>query len=82
MVNINVYATDEINHIKVPKLTPFKWPDFKSAISECLNRAVGKNNIPLSYVIHKEQVGNFKEYYDTRREKLISRVSYGTSFPG
>ena len=78
MVNINAYATDEINHIcthylesrqsneittglgevKVPKLTPFQWPDFKSAISECLNRTVGKNNIPLSYVIRKELVIN------------------------
>ena len=49
-----------LGEVKVPKLTPLKWPDFKSAISECLNRAIEKNNIPFSYVIRKEQFGNFE----------------------
>ena len=103
LVNINAYATDEINHmcthylesrksneltaslgeVKVPKLTPLKWPNFKSAISECLNCAIGKNNIPLSYVIRKGKVGNFEEYYDTRCEKQISCMSLtGPAFQG
>ena len=68
--------TAGLGEVKVPKLTLLKWLDFKSAISECLNRAVGKNNISLSYVIRKEQLGNFEEYYDTRREKLISCMSF------
>ena len=68
--------TTGLGEVKVPKLTPFQWPDFKSAISEYLNRVVGKNTIPLSYVIRKEQFGNFEEYYDTRREKLISCTSF------
>ena len=67
--------TAGLGEVKVTKLTPLKCSHFKSAITECFNRVVGKNNIPLSCVICKEQVDNFEEYYDTRHEKLISCMS-------
>ncbi len=60
--------TTGLGTVKVPKLTPLKWPDFKSSVSECLGRAIGKRHIPLSYVIRPDLVGDFEDDYENRRE--------------
>ena len=73
--------TSGLGEVKVPKLSPLKWPDFKSAIYECLGRAIGKITIPLLYVIRDDDVGDFSETYQNRREKLVSCVTLkGSAF--
>ena len=73
--------TTGLGTVKVAKLTPLKWPDFKSAVTECLGRAIGKRNIPLLYVIRPDEVGDFEEPYDTRREQLIACMNLkGSAF--
>ena len=73
--------TSGLGEVKVPKLSPLKWPDFKSAICECLGRAIGKRTIPLLYVIRDNDVGDFSESYQNRREKLVACMTLkGSAF--
>ena len=73
--------TTGLGTVKVPKLTPLKWPDFKSSVSECLGRAIGKRHIPLSYVIRPDLVGDFDDDYENRREQLIACMTLkGSAF--
>ena len=73
--------TSGLEETKVPKLTPLKWPDFKSAIHECLGRAIGKRSIPLLYIIRDNEVGDYTDPYDNRREKLVACMSLkGSAF--
>ena len=70
-----------LGDVKVPKLTPLKWPDFKSAVCECLGRAIGKRHIPLLYIIHPNLHGDFEDVYENRREKLIAYTTLeGSAF--
>ena len=38
-------STTGLDPIVIPK-TPLKWSDFKSGVSECFSRAIGRNKIP------------------------------------
>ena len=66
-----VYATDRLSIVKIPKLKTTNWLEFKSAINKTLSRATGPNKIPLSYVIRTDVISNFEDTYDSREERLV-----------
>ena len=67
---------DGLSSIVVPKLKSNTWSEFKSAIIETLSRSKGRNEIPLSYVIREDDVGDFAESYDSREERLVSCITH------
>ena len=50
----------KLPEITVPSLTKLNWKDFNRALNEVLARQRGMNNIPITYVIHK----NANNMYD------------------
>ena len=71
----NVFTGDRLSSDTVPKLKSNSWPEFKSAITKILLRTTGRNNIPLSYVIHDDATGGFEESYDSPEERLVSCIT-------
>lgn len=65
-------TTKGLGEVTIPKLTGIKWMEFKTAMTESLSRIMGKNKIPLTYLIRENAVGNFNAPYDNRMSRLIS----------
>lgn len=74
-VNSTVNTTG-LDPVAIPKLLPLKWCDFKSGVSECLSRAIGRNKIPLIYVIRPNDEGIFDRPYESREARLITCMSH------
>ena len=73
--------SQKIPDMVVPKLTRNNWRDFKISIEEALQRTYGVNDIPLAYVIRKEDVNNFNVHYASRIERLTAcTVHNGDAF--
>jgi len=68
-------AADGLSSVTVPKLKSTTWSEFKSGIVETLSRVKGRNDIPLSYVIRNDVVGDFKQPYESREERLVSCIT-------
>ena len=68
-------TADGLSSVIVPKLKSTTWSEFKSGITETLSRAKGRNDIPLSYVIRNEVVGNFEKSYESREDRLVSCIT-------
>ena len=64
-------TTKGLSSVEMKKLSPLKWPQFKSGIIEILGRTIGRNGIPLIYVIREFEINDFEINYDSREEKLI-----------
>ena len=71
-----VGAPEGLSSIKIPKLKSNTWSEFKSTIIETLSRAMGRNRIPLSYIIRENIVGDFAGVYDSREDKLVSCLTF------
>ena len=56
--------------VSVSKLDPLKWSAFKTSMVENFGRVIGKNNIPLTYVVRPLDVGDFEGTYETRLDRL------------
>ena len=70
-------TTQGLGEVTIPKLTSTKWIEFKTALTESLSRIIGKNKIPLTYLIRTDAVGNFNAPYTNRIERLIACTSHG-----
>ena len=69
-------TTTGLGDVKIPKLTPLKWPEFKSALTELLGRSYGQHKTPLLYITRDADVGDFEEVYDDQRNKLMKCISH------
>ena len=47
-------TTKGIGEVAIPKLTSTKWIEFKTALKESLSWIIGKNKIPLTYLIRED----------------------------
>jgi len=47
------FTTKGLGEVTIPKLTATKWLEFKTALIESLSRIIGKNKIPLSYLVRE-----------------------------
>ena len=61
--------------VTIPKLSTHKWIEFKTAMTECLGRTIGKNSIPFTYLIRQDDIGDFSFSYDNRTDRLIQCIS-------
>lgn len=74
-------TTQGLGEVTIPKLTAMKWIEFKTALTESLSRIVGKNKIPLTYLIRVGANGNFNAPYNNRLERLVACTSHrGAAF--
>ena len=65
----------------IPKLKSTTWSEFESAIIEILSRVIGRNDIPLSYVIRDDVLGDFEDSYESREERLVLCITHrGSAF--
>ena len=67
-------TTKGLGEVTIPKLTASKWIEFKTALTESLSRIVGKNKIPLSYLIRENPMNDFNAPYENRIERLIACI--------
>ena len=68
--------TRGLSEVKMPKLEAAKWIDFKSSLIESLSRIIGKNKIPLTYLIRESDVGNFDDDYENRTDRLVTCIQF------
>ena len=74
-------AAKGLGEVTIPKLTSPKWIEFKTALTESLSRIIGKNKIPLTYLLRENAVNDFTATYNNRMEKLIACVIHrGAAF--
>ena len=69
-------SSSSLEPIKIPKLDNKNWPNFKSAIEEHFGRVLGRDKIPLSYVIRNNDTNDFNAVYETRKERLSSCLNH------
>ena len=65
-------VTKGLGEVAISKLTSNKWIEFKTALCESLSRIIGKNKIPLTYLIRESAVNDFNEPYNNRVERLVA----------
>ena len=76
-------TTKGLGEVTIPKLTSTKWIEFKTALKESLSRTIGKNKIPLTYLVRKNAVNDFNGQYNNRSERLIAcTIHTGAAFTG
>ena len=74
-------TTKGLGEVTIPKLIGSKWMEFKTAMTESLSRIIGKNKIPLTYLIREAALGIFHIPYNNRMERLIAcTVHRGAAF--
>lgn len=66
------YTTKGLGEVTIPKLTSPKWLEFKTALTESLSRIIGKNKIPLSYLVRNNPTNDFAAQYDNRMQRLVA----------
>ena len=62
----------ELPDINVPKLKSDNWKEWKDSFSELLLRTIGKNEIPLIYIIRETAIGNYNAVYNSTESQLIA----------
>ena len=55
-------TTKGLGEVTIPKLTSLKYIEFKTALKESLSRIIGKNKIPLTYLIREDTVNDFNSH--------------------
>ena len=68
--------SEGLSSIIISKLKSTTWSEFKSAIIETLSRVTGRNDIPLSYVIRDDVLGDFEYSYESREEILVLCITH------
>ena len=73
--------SEQRNNQKLPEKTVCKlsgktWGIFKVDIQECMNRIIGVNSIPLSYIICPNDHNTYEAHYETRMDKLINCIAH------
>ena len=71
---LNDEDTKGLSTVKMPKLVSFKWTDFKSSITESLSRIIGKNKIPLTYLVRDTDTGNFEAIYENPVDRPVACI--------
>ena len=66
------FTTKGLGEVTIPKLTATKWLEFKTALIESLSRIIGKNKIPLSYLVRENPANDFTAPYENRMQRLIA----------
>ena len=56
--------------IKVPKLTESNYEAFDTAFQSILAKTIGMNVIPITYILRKNEVGDYEHNWETRLKKL------------
>ena len=68
--------SEGLSSVTIPKLKSTTWSEFKSGIIETLSRVTGRNEIPLSYVIRDDVLGDFEDSYQSREDRLILCITH------
>lgn len=79
--NLSDSITKGLGEVTIPKLVGNKWMEFKTAMTESLSWIIGKNKIPLTYLVMETALGIFNIPYNNRMECLIAcTVHRGAAF--
>ena len=71
---LNDTDTKGLSTVSMPKLVSSKWTDFRTNITESLSRIIGKNKIPLTYLVRDDDKGDFEATYENRVDKLVACI--------
>ena len=67
---------DDLPSIEIGKLSRKNWRSFNTAFTETLSRTIGRNKLPLTYVIREIERNDFDAIYSNRRERLHECIRF------